>query len=281
MQVSEVVTLLAASMAIRRNRANYVKELSRVLMRFAEHIGDPPIDLVTAEQLEAYIFRTASPGGQQTTRNRLSALFSFAVRRRFIVQNPLAVVTEPLIPESRPPSIFTVEDCKKLLTFAQSRPRALAWIVLGLFVGLRPSEAQRTTWEDIRFQSGTVLVHGENSKTRRHRIIDLKPSAIRWLSVARSAGSELPIRQQPIRRELRRLRPVLSLDKWPQDVLRHTCASYDLAISQDFTRTAWQLGNSEKILLRHYYRVTDRETAEKFWSLLPTDQRQLELFPAL
>lgn len=278
MQVSEVVTLLAASMAIRRNRANYVKELRRVLMRFAEHTGDPPIDSVTAEQLEAYIFRTCSPGGQQTTRNRLSALFSFAVRRRFIVQNPLAVVTEPLIPESRPPSIFTVESCKQLLSVAQSRPRALAWIVLGLFVGLRPSEAQRTTWDDIRFQSGTLLVHGENSKTRRHRIIELHPTAAAWLKLAHGFHSELPIKPQPIRRAVRIFREPLKLSQWPQDVLRHTCASYSLAISQDFTKTAWQLGNSEKILLRHYYRVTDRETAEKFWSLLPTDQRQLELF---
>lgn len=54
-----------------------------------------------------------------------------------------------------------------------------------------------------------------------------------------------------------------------------------LAISQDFTRTAWQLGNSEKILLRHYYRVTDRETAEAFWNLTPTEPRQLDLFPLL
>lgn len=93
--------------------------------------------------------------------------------------------------------------------------------------------------------------------------------------------SELPIKPQPIRRAVRIFREPLKLSHWPQDVLRHTCASYSLAISQDFTRTAWQLGNSEKILLRHYYRVTDRETAEKFWSLLPTDQRQLEFFPAL
>jgi integrase len=278
MHVSEAVTLLLQSMKTRRNRQNYVKELNRVLMRFAEHTGDPPLAHLKPEQIESFIFRTPSPGGQQTTRNRLSALFSFAVQRRLIDRGPLETIAKPLPPETRPPSILSVDQARALLLAATRRPRALAWIILGLFVGLRPSEAQRTSWEDIRFQSGTLLVHGENSKTRRHRIIDLKPSAIRWLSVARSAGSELPIRQQPIRRELRRLRPVLSLDKWPQDVLRHTCASYDLAISQDFTRTAWQLGNSEKILLRHYYRVTDRDSAVAFWQILPTDHRQLELF---
>lgn len=279
MQVSEVVTLLAASMAIRKNRANYVKELNRVLMRFAEHTSDPPIDSVTPSQVEAYIFRTDSPGGQQTTRNRLSALFSFALRRRIISQNPLMEVSEPLSPETKPPSILTIEDCQQLLRIAQARPRALAWIVLGLFVGLRPSEAQRTTWEDIRFQNHTLIVHGKNSKTRRHRIIDLHPTAAAWLKVAHDFHSELPIKPQPIRRAVRIFREPLKLSQWPQDVLRHTCASYTLAISQDFARTAWQLGNSEKILLRHYYRLTDRETALAFWSILPpTTDRQLQLF---
>lgn len=278
MQVSEVVTLLAASMAIRRNRANYVREIRRVLMRFAEHTGDPPLADLKPDQIESFIFRSDSPGGQQTTRNRLSALFSFAVQRRLIERGPLETILKPLPPETKPPHILSVDQARSLLLAASRRPRALAWIVLGIFAGLRPSEAMRTSWNDIRFQSGTLLVHGKNSKTRRHRIVELHPTAAAWLKVAYNFGSDLPIKPQPVRRAIRIFREPLKLSHWPQDVLRHTCASYTLAISQDFTKTAWQLGNSEKILLRHYYRATDRETAEKFWQLLPTSQRQLELF---
>lgn len=277
MRVSEVVTLLIQSKKLRGHRPNYVRELTRIGMRFSEHTNDPPLSAVSPSQLESFIFKTQSPGGQQTTRSRLSALFSFAIRSKIVSQNPLEEVAESLRSETTPPRILTPEQCRALLLHCLERPRTLAWFILGLFCGLRPSEAERTRWEDIRFQTGTLIVHGRNSKTRRHRIIELHPTANRWLSEAQSAGSELPIHPQPTRRAIRRLRPDLGLDSWPPDVLRHSCASYSLALSQDFTKTAWQLGNSEKVLLRHYYRLTDRETAEQFWNLTPEnlDNRQL------
>lgn len=279
MRVSEVVTRMLESKSQRGHRKVYVKELERALTRFAELTGNPPLSEVSPKQCETFIFRSESPGGQATRRSRLSALFSFAIRSRLRTENPLDYIPELRKAETQPPRILSPHEARTILQYLQKRPRCLAWFALGMFSGLRPCEALRTRWEDIRFQTGTLLIHGANSKTRRHRIIELHPTAIRWLSEAQAAGSELPIHPQPIRRELRRLRPRLELSKWPQDVLRHSCASYSLALSNDFTKTAWQLGNSEKILLRHYYRLTDRETAMAYWQTLPNQACQLELFP--
>lgn len=269
MRVSEVVTRMLQSKSARGHRQNYLKELERVCIRFAESTGDPPIDGVLPDQVEAFVFRSTSAGGQATTRSRLSALFSFANRTRLSTNRPLESIPDTLQAESKPPEILTPAQVRLILSANRANPRALAWVCLGLFAGLRPCEASRSTWDDIRLDSSTLIVHGRNSKTRRHRIIELHETARAWLALAKSLDSELPISHQPIRRSLRRMRDCLSLPTWPQDVLRHSCASYALAISQDFTRTAWQLGNSEKILLRHYYRLTDRQSAEAFWNLTP------------
>lgn len=278
MRVSEAVALLIQHKTERRFRPKYIKELNRVLIRFSQMSGNPMISDISPDSVERFIFSTDSPGGQQTTRARLSALFTFAHRRKILHENPLSRVAECSRPVSKIPDILSPSQCRQVMQFGLNSPRALAYLALCLFVGLRPWEAMRTSWEDIRFEDSTLMVHGKNSKTRRHRILELHPTAKLWLHEANARGSELPIRPQPIRRTLRRLRLHLSLCKWPQDVLRHTCASYTLSLSNDFAKTAWQLGNSEKILLRHYYRLAPKSDATEFWSIAPDDSRQLELF---
>lgn len=69
---------------------------------------------------------------------------------------------------------------------------------------------------------------------------------------ARAHGSALPVTHVSRRRFLRRLREVLGMKVWPQDVLRHTAATALLEKHQDAGKVAHWLGNSERILTRNY-----------------------------
>ena len=62
---------------------------------------------------------------------------------------------------------------------------------------------------------------------------------------------------------------MLGFTDWPKDVLRHSCASYLMALWQDAGRVAAELGKSVNILLRHYRELVRKEDAERFWRIVP------------
>jgi integrase len=101
-------------------------------------------------------------------------------------------------------------------------PRLTPWVALVLFGGLRPDEARRIAWEDIR--DGFVHVEGVKAKTRRRRLIPISPQLAAWLDAARAVEAPLP----PIGwdRDWRRARDKAGLkDRYSHNALRHFFAS--------------------------------------------------------
>ena len=78
------------------------------------------------------------------------------------------------------------------------------------------------------------------------------------------------------RRHSRWTRKILGWQGRPQDILRHTAASYWLAEWRDAGKVAHELGNSAGILLRHYRGVVTEEDTERFWAIRPKNAEQLE-----
>lgn len=63
---------------------------------------------------------------------------------------------------------------------------------------------------------------------------------------------------------------------WPKDVLRHSCASYLLALKRDAQAVALELGNSPTILFKHYRELVSQEQARRFWNLIPRSERHAQ-----
>jgi hypothetical protein len=57
--------------------------------------------------------------------------------------------------------------------------------------------------------------------------------------------------------------------KFPQDLFRHTAASYLLALHGDAGKVATMLGNSSSVLLRHYHEPVNKADCDRFWSITP------------
>jgi integrase len=196
--------------------------------------------------------------------SRLSTLFEFCRRRRWIQENPCAFVERVSIDRKAPP-ILTPEQARAAL--AAVPPVASAWFSLCLFAGVRPQES--IGWDSIEWESSRIIVAPELSKVRRHRIVSPPDTLWPWLSLAATSRASLPISLATQRRSIRAVRDSLGWEAWPQDVLRHSAASYWLAVSGDVSRVAWQLGNSPAVLMRHYWNLVTPEEAERFWNLRP------------
>lgn len=257
---------LATAKAAGNRRKVYVTHLRMCLAAFASHAGDVPIDHITTDHVESFLAtRGRSPWTRITYTARLSTLFEFARRRRWISENPCFFL-ERVSVDQKPPEILTPEDARRLVAACRSQERrGLAWLALALYAGLRPGEAAQITWEKIDFESNRIWVDSSISKVRRMRIVEPQPIAMQLLAEARDTGAELPLSLSTRRRIMRKLREAMGWEEWPADITRHSCASYWLALEPDAGRIALQLGHSPNVLMRHYRSVVTRQQAVEFF----------------
>lgn len=251
-------------------RKKYVDSLDSILDAFAKGREATPVSALTSDDISEWVAaRYTSPWSVATARSRLSTLFAYCERRRWIAENPCHHLERIKI-DDKPPAILTVRQSAKVLVFIKRKhPKGLAWFTLALMAGIRPEECDRLSWDAVNLKDGIVTVDAAASKVRRRRIIHLQPAASAWLKLAKDLEAELPLAYITRRRYLRALREKLGFASWPQDILRHTCASYLMAEWQDAGRVAAELGNSAGVLLRHYRELVRKQDAERFWKLEP------------
>jgi integrase len=147
------------------------------------------------------------------------------------------------------------------------------WLILAMFAGIRPDgELMKLDWSKIDLETATVKI--DFPKVRSHRrIVPLEPLAVKLLKEHPLRSGAVAPSRSTLRRFKRRMRAVLGFERWPQDVLRHTAASYLLALHQDAAKVAGWLGNSVKVLLSNYHDPVTREASAAFW-----EQRLQQVF---
>jgi integrase len=238
----------------------YIKSLGYYLRQFAAGREERPLADFTVEDVESWLKRYPGQYSRQTWLNRLSTLFAFAVRRGYVSANPCDRLDRVTIDQT-PPVILTPGQSRDLLAHAPAIMRP--YIVLGMFAGIRPEEIERMDWAHIDLAAATARVEG---KTRRRRLVPLHPRAVAELG-------KHPLRSGPvapspaiIARWRRTARAALGLAHWPQDLLRHTAASYLLALHGDAGKVATMLGNSSGVLLTHYHEPVRNGDCGEFWA---------------
>ena len=249
-------------------RTRYVRNLEYYLLQFARGRGATAVTLFTPALVEDWFTgRAEAFSTKASSKWKLSALFDFCWRAGYIEQNPVLKMAKVRV-DRGVPQILSVERAGKVLNWTKRQsPENLPQIVLGLLAGLRPEESIKITWPKINLEAGVITIDADVTKIRQRRIVHLMPSAVKWLKLSKSARGRLPIPLMTRRRWLHKLRQMFGLERWHQDLLRHTCASMWLAEIQDAGKVAHELGNSAGVLLRHYRELVSREDAEKFWQL--------------
>lgn len=270
---------------LRTNKRRRSAEQFRYTMQSLNRsIGDRLVSEVTRDEIERWLFGNGwEPSTIRTKLIDIQTFFRSAMARGWLIANPSDGI-ERIELDDKPPGILTVEQSAALMASSlEIRPEFCGFLALALFCGIRPEEIAGMTQADVSIERGYAEVRAEVAKTRQRRLVDLSENCKAWLRVglelppvnARGKMNAVRIKAgfEGFRRRLvkgsERWEPVKGAP-WPHDALRHSFASYYLALHQSADKTAHQMGHrSTEMLFRHYRELVTKSDAEKFWSILP------------
>jgi len=260
---------------------------------FKKKFGDLPILSVTRGRILSYLEQlTLAPTTRSHYRSLLSEFFNYAVQKEWVEVNPVTPLRR--LPglsrfKEREVEILTPAEAWELLEQARQDPRAdrmVPYFALGLFAGLRPGEAGQIRWEAIDFGLGSIEVKWGTSKWRRTRYVEITKTARAWLQPYRRAEGLVSIQSEiGFRKAFTRIRKRCGwtigkikdsaakterpTKTWTSDVLRHSYASYWLAIYQNKPKLAELMGNTEAVITKYYQKPIPPSKAESYWVLRP------------
>jgi integrase len=178
-------------------------------------------------------------------------------------------------------AFLTVEQAEAILRGAAPHRHALA---LMMFAGVRPEEIRGDDkpplkWENIDKKARIVRIPGGVSKTRQARVLEGLPDNLwSWLADGPDAGPITSVRIRSLIMSAQRAggfvgrgRAKERLVAWPQDGMRHSFATYHVALFADPGKTALLLGHegSPTMLYRHYRGLTTKDQAEEYFKIVP------------
>lgn len=306
--IGRLLELAAIDKELAGARPRYLQQFRSSCRSFIAGRAEMPAGSVTRDEVKRWILGNGfAPKTQRTYLGDLRSLFSWAVQERYLRTNPIAgdegyielsAETEGEI------AVFDVEACARLLktallgnytTFDRAKKKfhdelgfrpLLGYLALAMFAGVRPDEIKRADLTRLELRMGTVVIRGRDAKTRQRRVISLERTARIWLRLWRrvcpAANSFVPVNFD---RKLKKLREKSGVGQWPNDILRHTFASYHFAKYADRARLQSQMGHtqSEDTLDRHYRGIQTLSgktitpaLAAEFWKLTPRKVRLMK-----
>jgi integrase len=161
-------------------------------------IGQQFVSQITTSELDAFYYRLRTKGGggkplSPATIRRVHGILrralSQAVRWNLIRHNPAIDASPPRVPkhEIKPPAPQQVAEIFK--AFEDTRPDLAAFVLLAAASGARRSELLALRWNDLDFDTGTLVIsrglvkseHGlveKDTKTHQARRLSLDPTTI-------------------------------------------------------------------------------------------------------
>jgi integrase len=272
LQFSDGITQFLEAKRSAHLNSEHVRQLGSHLGALLRTLGNRPLALVSQLEIESWLH--SSGWHPYTIRNlRISTrtFFRFALKRGWIATDPAEHIEPVKLPDATP-GILTIPEASALLKAAHKRRQTLPHVVLNLLCGIRPEECAKLGPEQINLARGFVEVPAAVAKSRKRRIVELSENAKAWLKVAPPLTVH---KSRWYRDQLAGLRAEASkiLGRpmpWPKNCLRHSFASYHLAMHGSADKTATQMGHrSTDMLFRHYRELVAPEDAKAFWSIMP------------
>ena len=245
--------------------------VTRRFMKRCPGLARRRVRSITAAECAAYIeaaFET--PRQRQKARLTLSGVFSTAMKRGWCSENPVARVEAPRVVEKTVP-ILSPEEAEQLVQAAREYKGGICLPAVGLmlYAGIRPHEVARLTWADVDLPGKRVNIAPQHSKTGGSRPVTLLRPALHLLRTAQAPAPQRICPPQWLRhwRAVRQQAGWNRLTRpWPQDICRHSFASYHAAKYRNLHELQLQMGHRDSTLLRTRYLVVPAaRTAKRFW----------------
>lgn len=222
------------------------------------------------ERIETNI--EATPETKNNYRRTLSALFNFCFRKDFIQSNPIEKVAT-ITKDKKEPEIYKVDEVRYMMNSSPEKSEIRAFLAIGAFGGLRVAEIQRLTWDRIHLKEKEIVLDASITKTSQRRIVKMTDNLVEWLTpyISEMLQGGLVIKNKNIfRKELEKFREANKIN-WIDNGLRHSGASYYLALTKNANETAEQMGHSVAVLKNNYMGLVRAEDAVKYFQIKPSD----------
>jgi len=223
----------------------------------------------TITDIERMTGRLSNLNSRKTLRRIISIFFNWAERHHYCLENPCDRL-DRLPKDSSSIAILSLDEVKLLLLAAMTYQDgvAAAPVAISLFCGLRPSELEALSPEDIR--KDTIIVRGGKMRRSGNRRVPLPENLKVWLE-------EFPFKGLPQGWDykMKQLKVATKAKRWVQDILRHTSISHQAERDRNEGETAFNNGTTKQMMDRHYRElIDDEETIAEFWKLTPAAIRK-------
>jgi len=143
-------------------------------------------------------------------------------------------------------------------------------LMFGCFAGLRSSEIQRLTWENVRLDVGQLfMTKGKNRNSERY--VTLTPPLLDWCKKMLDNGATGPVLKGYGSKDVytiqRRLCKAAGVNI-PNNVLRHSFGSHHLVHYASDGNTAAEMGHhSAQMTFQAYRRAVHKVQAAAYWDI--------------
>jgi integrase len=214
----------------------------------------------------------AAPKTLNNNRKSLMRFFNWCIEKpqKFIEVNPLSDIKALRI-EKDDIETMSTEKVADIMRYVETFKGGslVRYFALAIFAGIRPHGEMNRLDEKltaIDLENGVIKPSPAMTKTGDGRQIDIQPNLRQWLT-----KYEGPIFPKGSSRDITAIRKQFGLcEEKHHDVMRHTFISNHVQAFDSFAQTALQAGNSEQIIRKHYFNVTSKAEALKFWQIAPS-----------
>lgn len=204
-------------------------------------------------------------------RRTLYSFFKFCKMQDWLDVNPVEKV-ESWRARGRTPQIFTPDEVRKILNSTPPQSEIRAFTAIAAFTGIRNAELKRLTWDKIRLDDREIILDSEITKTASRRIVKIPENLAKWLEPyvwdIDTKKKILTRRKVPV---LKKLHESLGKGNWIKNGLRHSAATYYLALTKNAYLIAEQMGHAVDVLKQHYNGLAREKDAIKYFDILPEE----------
>lgn len=220
------------------------------IKRFLEWANVTKMNQITEKKLQDYLnHRIKNDGISLNTANHIitniKTWLNFAIRRRYISENPLKHLKKYKLPEN-PPRFLTKEEINRILLAAKDT-MLYPLIATALYTGMRQKELFTLEWQDIDFNRNLITIYNKDdftTKSKKFRTIPLHQKLKVILEPYRAQnGRCFDTTNQ--RRIFNRIIKKAGLKGIGWHSLRHSCASHLAMQGVDLPTIAQILGHSQ------------------------------------
>lgn len=279
---------IALFIAYKQTRVKHrqLADLKDRLKRFAQDFGDRPLPSISTGEIDAWLSSLRSrrnpeklpdppllaPLSRNHYRANLHALFAYGAvpARGWCARNPVADL-EPEDVETGEPEAYTPEDVATIMqTALDHKPDLVPVLALGMFAGLRVSEALALDLAKLDHGADEFRVTGKTGP----RLAPFTAACKAWLaSVPRRKGKAWLQSPRTLVDEMQEVFAFAAVHQIDNGA-RHSFISYRCAELRDSATVADECGNSVQTIKNHYRKLVTTEAAKRFFSIRPLSEEE-------